>query len=272
MSILEAIFLGILQGATEFLPISSSGHLVLLPALLGLNEPGLQVIAIAHLGTLLAVLVYFFTDVWGIATAVLRGLRDRDPFAETESRLGWFIVLGSVPVVIFALAFQDFLESIFSSPLAAASFLLVTAGLLLFGEYKRSGLNNLEKMSWLDGLIVGLFQALALFPGISRSGSTIAGGLLRGFNREVAARYSFLLGIPAILGAGLLEVAKLLAEGDVASQALVLSITFITAAITGYACIHFLLSWLKQRSLLPFALYCMVFGSFSLVYFGLFVS
>lgn len=271
MSILEAIFLGILQGATEFLPISSSGHLVLLPALLGLNEPGLQVIAIAHLGTLLAVLIYFFSDLWGITTAVLRGLRDRDPLGETESRIGWFIALGSVPVVIFALLFQDFLESIFSSPLAAAGFLLVTAGLLLFGEYKRSGLNNLQRMSWVDGLVVGLFQALALFPGISRSGSTIAGGLLRGFNRETAARYSFLLGVPAILGAGLLEVAKLFAEGDVLAQAPALLATFLAAGITGYVCIHFLLSWLKQRSLLPFAIYCMALGSFSLVYFGFFV-
>lgn len=270
MSILEAIFLGVLQGATEFLPISSSGHLVLVPALFGLNEPNLQVISIAHLGTLLAVLIYFFKDLWAIFIAVLVGLRDRDPFGETEARIGWFIVLGSVPAVVLALLFKDFLESMFTDPLAAGGFLLVTAGLLIFGEYKRSGLNTLDKMSWLDSLIIGLFQAGALFPGVSRSGSTIAGGLIRGLNREVSTRFSFLLGVPAILGAGVFALADLVSEGGLAEQGLVMFITFLSAAVTGYACIHFLLRWVRERSLIPFALYCMAFGTFSLVYFGLF--
>jgi undecaprenyl-diphosphatase len=269
VSILEAIFIGVLQGLTEFLPVSSSGHLVLLPALFGWQEPGLTAIAVAHLGTLLAVVVYFWADLWGIATAVLLGIRDRDPLGATQSRLGWYIVLGSIPVVIVALLFKDFFEALFTNPTSAAAFLLVTAGLLLFGEYQRTGLNTLEKLSWQDSLIIGFFQAAALVPGISRSGSTIAGGLLRGLNRETAARFSFVLGVPAILGAGLLELANLFTSGDLASQAMTLTITFVTAFLTGYACIHFLLNWVKSRSLIPFAIYCATLGTFSLFYFGL---
>ena len=154
---------------------------------------------------------------------------------------------------------------IFSTPVIAASFLLVTAALLLFGEYKRSGEKTLSKMSWFDAITIGLFQMLALFPGMSRSGSTIVGGLLRGLDRELAARYSFLLGVPAILGAGLLSVLDILGSPDFNSQVPALVTTFIVSAVVGYACIHLLLQWLKQRSLVPFAAYCSAFGIIYLV-------
>lgn len=268
MSILEAIILGLIQGATEFLPVSSSGHLVLVPAVFGLAEPTLNVVAIAHLGTLLAVLIYFAKDLWQIATAVLRGIVQRDPMGDTHSRLGWYIVVGSIPAAVLGLTLADFFDGLFGTPMAAAAFLLGTAVLLIIGEYMRSGLTTLERMSWLDAIIIGLFQALALFPGISRSGSTIVGGLMRGLNREVAARYSFLLGIPAILGAGLLSVLDLLDAPDLAQQLPALVATFITAGVSGFACIHFLLQWVKHRSLIPFAAYCALFGIIFLVFFS----
>ena len=266
MSIWEAFILGILQGATEFLPVSSSGHLVLVPAVFGLTEPTLNVVAIAHLGTLVAVLIYFFSDVKDIAVAVIQGLIQRDPMGSTEARLGWYIVIGSVPAAVLGLALEEQFETVFGTPTVAAFFLIGTAGLLILGEYMRSGLTTLKDMSWLDAIVIGLFQALALFPGISRSGSTIVGGLLRGLNREVAARYSFLLGIPVIFGAGLLSVVDLLGTSDLNQQIPSLVVTFVSAAVSGYACIHFLLQWVKQRSLIPFAIYCAIFGLSYLIF------
>ncbi len=269
MSILEAIILGIVQGATEFLPISSSGHLVLVPFLFNLTEPGLAMIAIVHEGTLLAVLAYFWQDVWGIVKGVLDGLRRRQPLATAESRLGWFIVLGSIPAAVAGLLLESFFEEVFGAPAVAAGFLLVTAVLLIIGERMMSGKKALAQLTWLDALIVGFFQMMALFPGISRSGSTITAGLIRGFDRATAARFSFLLGIPAILGAGLLAVFDIVQAGNLASQWPTMLAGFAAAAVSGYACIHFLLTWLKQRSLYIFVVYVILFSAVSLLIIAL---
>lgn len=263
MSILEAIILGILQGATEFLPISSSGHLVLIPYLFNLTEPGLTMISIVHEGTLLAVLVYFRRDLWEIIKGVLEGLRRRQPLATAESRLGWFIVLGSIPAAAAGLLFADFFEEVFGTPAISAGFLLVTAVFLVTGERLMTGKKNLTHLTWLDALIVGFFQMLALFPGISRSGSTITAGLMRGFDRATAARFSFLLGIPAILGAGLLSVLDILQVGNLGSEWPAMLAGFVAAAVSGYACIHFLLAWLKQRSLTIFVVYVTLLSAIS---------
>lgn len=268
MTILEAILLGILQGATEFLPVSSSGHLVLIPAMFGLTEPTLNIVAIAHLGTLIAVLIYFARDIWNIITAVLTSLRHRDPMETVHARLGWFILLGSIPAALLGLTLKDYFDTLFSTPTAAAIFLLITAALIFAGEFMRSGLTSLETMEKSDALLIGLAQALALFPGISRSGSTIVGGLIRGLNREIATRFSFLLGIPAILGAGLFALIDLIQDPNLNAQLPTLTITFITAAITGYACIHWLLRWVRQRSLLPFAAYCIALSLTYLIFFA----
>ncbi|MDJ0752486.1 MAG: undecaprenyl-diphosphatase UppP [Ardenticatenaceae bacterium] len=265
MTIFEALILGILQGATEFLPVSSSGHLVLIPAVFNLQPAGLTAVAIAHQGTLLAVLLYFYKDLWQIVTGVLRGLADRRPVDNPNAKLGWLIVFGSIPAAFLGLLFEDFFEELFGEPAWAAGFLLVTAALLVIGERMRSGHKPQEEMTWLDTFIIGLFQGLALFPGISRSGSTIVGGLLRGFDRSTAARYSFLLGIPAILGAGLLSILDLLTAPDLATQITPLIVVFVAAAVSGYACIHWLLQWVKVRGLIPFAVYCALFGVFYLV-------
>jgi undecaprenyl-diphosphatase len=259
MTLLEAIFLGMIQGATEFLPISSSGHSILVPALLKMPNPGLDMIAIAHQGTLLAVLIYFWRDLWRVCLGMLRGIRTGAPLADADSRLGWYIIIGTIPAATAGLLLADFFETMFARPLFAAGFLLVTAALLIAGERLLSGDTRVEKMNGLDALAVGIFQMLALLPGISRSGSTIAGGLWRGLDREAAARFSFLLGVPAIAGAGLLTLLDI-RNGDVSAQLGLYAGTFVAAAISGYVCIHFLLSWLKNHSLIPFAFYCTAFG------------
>jgi undecaprenyl-diphosphatase len=265
LDILKAILLGIIQGATEFLPISSSGHLLLVPSLLELDEPDLNVIAIAHLGTLLAVVTYFWTDLWQILLSVLDGLRRRQPLATENSRLGWYILVGTIPAALAGLLLEDFFDQVFGQPIVAAFMLLGTAGLLISGERRYSGDKPLAQMGWLDAIIIGLSQMLALMPGISRSGSTITAGLWRGLERPAAARFSFLLGVPAIAGAGLLAVVELIQSPYLAGQVPALLATFLSAALVGYACIHFLLSWLRQRSLYLFAAYCAAFGLFYLL-------
>lgn len=265
MTLWETILLGILQGATEFLPISSSGHLVLVPAILKWPAPSLSLVAIVHQGTLAAVLIYFFQDLWAIAKGVIVGLRQRQPLATTESRLGWFIVLGSIPAGIAGLTLESFFEEAFGAPMVAAGFLLVTAVLLVVGERLLSGKKALENITLPDALVVGLFQMLALFPGVSRSGSTITAGLMRGLDRATAARFSFLLGVPAILGAGLLSGLDIVRADDLAAQLPAMIAGFLAAAVSGYLCIHFLLSWLKSHSLYLFAAYCALFGGIYLL-------
>lgn len=265
MTIWETIILGILQGATEFLPISSSGHLVLVPSILNWSATDLSLVAIVHQGTLLAVLVYFRRDLWQIIQAVWRGLVQRQPLAEADSRLGWYIVAGSIPAGIAGLTLEGFFEEAFGTPVVAAAFLLVTAVFLVIGERMLSGKKLIENLTLSDAMVVGLFQMLALFPGVSRSGSTITGGLLRGLDRAAAARFSFLLGIPAILGAGLLSGLDLLQVADLAAQAPLLLAGFVAAAVSGYLCIHFLLTWLRSHSLYLFAGYCAAFGTIYLL-------
>lgn len=256
MSIFEALFIGIIQGISEFLPISSDGHLVLLPAIFGLNQPSLQAISIAHQGTLLAVLLYFYKDIWVIVQAILKSIQNRDLMESSESRMGWYILAGTIPAGTVGLLFKDFFEQQFANPQIAAFCLLGTAVMLVIGEYLRTGIKPLSEMSWLDAMLIGVAQVVAILPGISRSGTTITTGLLRGFNREASTRFSFLLGIPAIFGAGLLALKDLLEEPTAGSQLPALLVAFVTSGVVGYACIHFLLQWVKNRSLIPFALYC----------------
>ena len=177
-----------------------------------------------------------------------------------NARLGWFIVVGSIPVALIGLPLKGFFEDIFSSPRAAAGFLLVTAVLLVLGERMLSGKKDIPHMTWTDAIVIGLFQVMALFPGVSRSGSTIVGGLSRGLDRPTAARYSFLLGIPAILGAGLQAILDIFsADGNDFSNG-VYVVAFIAAGVTGYACIHWLLTWVKNHTLYGFAAYVALFS------------
>ena len=266
MSIIEAIILGIIQGATEFLPVSSSGHLVLLPTIFDMTQPDLTMVGLVHLGSLLAVLIYFRRDLWDIVTAVLAGLRDRKPMGTTNSRLGWFIVVGCIPAAMTGFLLEDFFDGIFGQPTWAAFFLLITAGLLVLGEKLMSGDKIFDTMTWKDTIIIGLFQTMALLPGVSRSGSTIVGGLLRGLDRSQAARYSFLLGVPVILGAGLLSVFDIVTNPALTTSPTAYVAAFVSAALVGYLCIYFLLNWVKNHSLYIFAIYCALLGGSYLLY------
>lgn len=267
MSFLEALILGIIQGATEFLPVSSSGHSILVPTVLGFDTPGLNAVVVAHLGTMLAVLIYFFEDIKNIVSGTIDGLIKRAPMATAESRLGWFIVVGTIPAAIAGLLLEEWFETVFADPRWAALFLIGTAGLLVAGEWMRSGEKTLGKMTWSDAIFIGVFQMFALLPGISRSGSTIVGGLIRGLDRELAARYSFLMSAPIIFGAGLLQMVDMISEGGWQSEIGTLAIVFITSAVVGYACITFLIAWLRKRNLYPFAIYCGLFGLLFLIFY-----
>jgi undecaprenyl-diphosphatase len=262
MSILEAIFLGIVQGITEFVPVSSSGHLILVPNVFNLASPDLNLIAVAHGGTLLAVLAYFWRDLWQIAGGFLAALGQRQPLANVEARLGWYIIVGTIPAAVLGLLLEDVLDNIFGTPTFAAFFLLVTAGLLVLGErmLRRAGDKEPREMSWSDAVFIGCFQAFALFPGISRSGSTIVGALWRGLDRPTAARYSFLLSVPVTAGAWFLKSVELVQAPDLAAHLPSLLTTFVVSGVVGYACIHFLLEWLRRRSLYAFAAYCATFA------------
>jgi undecaprenyl-diphosphatase len=199
MTIFQSIILGIVQGASEFLPISSSGHLVLVPFLLGWEFSQSEAFVfdvLAQVATMFAVIFYFWNDLLAILKAVLQGIVSRKPFQSGESRLGWFLVLATIPAGLAALFYKETFEQAFSNPRAAAFFLLGTSLLLIIGEAVGKRSRSLKEITWFDALWVGLFQVLALFPGISRSGSTIAGGLTRGIDRKSSARFSFLMAIP----------------------------------------------------------------------------
>ncbi len=264
MSIIEAIILGLIQGLTEFLPVSSSGHLVLLPTIFNMPSPDLTMVGLLHLGTLTAVILYFWRDLLNIVQGVLAGLAAREPMKDENGRLGWYILISSIPVAVVGLLFRDYFENMFVNPDSVAFMLLVTAALLVLGEKILSGKRTIDRMGWLDAIIIGVTQMFALMPGISRSGSTIVGGLLRGLSRPDAARYSFLLGVPAIGGAGLLALLDIFGETPTESF-LIYGMGFVTAAVSGYACIHFLLSWVRKHSLYPFAIYCALFGGLYLL-------
>lgn len=277
MDLLRAILLGIVQGATEFLPISSSGHLVLVPWLLSWPEPGLVFDAIVHWGTLVAVLVYFRDDLSALVTAGLAILRDRRLNPDPERRLVWLIILGTIPAVVAGFLFKDFFESLFARPNWAASFLLVTGLLLAASErqhHRRGGSDANENETGVrlasplragslpiaGVLVIGVAQAIAIAPGVSRSGATIAAGLMVGLSRRESARFSFLLATPAILGAGVLQLVDLAQSGTASVQAPALIAGFLVAAGTGYLAIRFLLDYVRRHTLYLFAVYCWIAG------------
>jgi undecaprenyl-diphosphatase len=264
VNIVQAIILAIVQGLSEFIPISSSGHLVIVPWFLGWEKPSLLFDTVLHWGTLVSIFLVFGADIWRIALATLGSLASRS-LADVNARLGWFIVVGTIPALVTGLLFKDFFEALFSSPAAAGGFLLVTAALLTTSELivrSRPPQGTLTTLTWRQTILIGLAQAIALAPGISRSGSTMAAGLGLGLRREDAARFSFLLGTPAFFGAGLLQLLDAISvdAADVMAQAPVLLVGLVVSAAVGYAAIRGLLAYLRRRSLYVFAGYCLIMG------------
>lgn len=268
MTLLQSIILGIIQGITEFLPISSSGHLVLVPYLLNWQidtQAAFVFDVLVQVATLIAVFAYFWHDLVKIIRAFLQGIWQRQPFAEAESRLGWYIILATIPAGLAGLLIKDVVEQAFGSPLMVAIFLLGTALLLVIAEQLGQRSHKTTELNWADALVIGLFQILAIFPGVSRSGSTITGGMLRRLDRPAAARFSFLISIPIMLAAGLLATLDLIKIPGLGGLLLTYLAGFIAAAITGYLSIRWLLKYLTQRSLYGFAIYCAAFGLLNLL-------
>lgn len=265
MNLLQAIVLGIVQGATEFIPVSSHGHLLLVPWLLGWEEPGLLFDTILHWGTLVAVVAFFWRDFTSIAASVVRDLLRRQPLASADSRLGWLVVLATIPAALIGYLFEDQLETLFTDPVSVAVSLMISGGILWVSETLGNRMRDLKAVNGTDALAIGIAQAVSILPAISRSGATIATGLARGLERPAAARFSFLMSAPIVFGAGLLKVLDV-AETGVPSDTLVLMVAgFIAAMVTGYLCIAFLLRFLATRSLRTFAVYCWVVGGASLL-------
>jgi undecaprenyl-diphosphatase len=263
MSIFQAIVLGIVQGATEFLPISSSGHLVIVPWILGWElEPKAAFVfdVLVQLGTLLAVIFYFRADLWAIARAMSLGLLHRRPFEHPLSRRGYLLVLASLPAGAAGLVFKPAVEQSFGSPPAAGLFLLVTSLILAASERLGKRLAGLDQLSTADALVIGLAQALSIFPGISRSGSTIAGGLIRNLTRPEAARFSFLMSIPIMLGAGAVAALDAAAIPNLAAFLPGLAAGFFAATLVGYLSIRWMLAYVARRPLTVFIAYCFASG------------
>ena len=242
---------------TEFLPISSSGHLRIVPAFFGWEDPGAGFTAVIQLGTMAAVLIYFRADLWRIAVAWVRELRAPPGGRSQEAKLGWFIVLGTIPIAIFGFAFSDQIESGARSLYLIGSALILFSFVMLLAERLGSQRRALTEMDRRDGLFIGMAQALALIPGVSRSGATISAGLLRGFDRVAAARYSFLLSVPAVVLSGLFELREI--GGDGASVEAT-AIATLAAFVSGYAAIAWLLRYLSSHSLDIFVVYRIALG------------
>jgi undecaprenyl-diphosphatase len=258
VSAIEAIVLGLVQGLTEFLPISSSGHLRIVPALVGWDDPGAGFTAVIQLGTMAAVLVYFRRDLWGIVTAWTRELRASPRQRSHEARLGWFIVLGTIPISVFGLAFSDQIESGARDLYLIGSALILFSFVMLLAERVGTHRRPLTEINGRDGFIVGLAQALALIPGVSRSGATISAGLFLDFDRAAAARYSFLLSVPAVVLSGLFELRDIGGGGEASVGATL--IATLLAFVSGYAAIAWLLRYLASHTLSVFVAYRIPLG------------
>lgn len=267
MTIIQALILGIIQGLTEFIPVSSTAHLLIGQTLLAIpaNDWIFPFQVIIQLGTVLALLLFFWKDIWHILRAFLLGIWHRKPLETHDSRLGWLIVIATFPALLVGFLLKDVIDILFADPLMQAGIRLLVSALLL-GLVERFGrrTRKLEAATWLDALIVGLFQVLSLFPGASRSGTTIAGGMARGLDRPSAARFAFLISVPILLAAGAYEFFKVLAMADARAFLPHLFAGFMTAAVVGWLSIKWLLDYLTKHSLYLFAAYCALVGAIAL--------
>lgn len=275
MPVIEAVFLGIVQGATEFLPISSSAHLRVVPSLLSLwnpefRDPGAAYSAVIQLGSVLAVLTYFFKDLWKIALGSLKAFKSKD-YGSADLRLLGAIIIGTIPICVIGLTLKSILEAD-DSPLRSLTVIgcasIVMGLLLLASEKLARHLKTVDQVAGRDGLLVGLGQAMALIPGCSRSGSTLTVALFLGFKREEAARFSFLLGIPAIVLSGLLELKDMLKQGLAGAAMSDLLVGLAVSTVASYAAIWWLLRFLKNHSTIVFVIYRLIFGA-GILYLGL---
>lgn len=269
MNIFEAILLGLIQGVTEFLPISSSGHCTLTGKLLGIiseTDPArwTNFIAVIQLGTLIAVIVYFWGDIINIIQSFIKeNLVHRKKYREQDmnSKLGWLIIFGTIPIVIVGLLFRHQIEGTFTKNLLVIAGSLIGLAILLgIAEKYASFKKNMKDLTWKEAVVIGIAQTFALIPGSSRSGTTLTGGLFMGLNRETAARFSFLLSIPAVFASAILELKEALHAGLNSQDILNYIVATIVAGISGYFSIDFLLRYLRKNSTFVFIYYRLILG------------
>ncbi|MEO8908093.1 MAG: undecaprenyl-diphosphate phosphatase [Microbacteriaceae bacterium] len=276
MELINALILGLVQGLTEFLPISSSAHIRIVGELLGVpgGDPGAAFTAIIQLGTELAVVVYFWRDIVRIIRSWFLALFGRIPRNDPDARMGWLVILGSVPIVVLGLIFQHSIETTFRSLWIVAVTLIGFGILLGIADWVGSKTRRLKELTWGHGIIFGFAQALALIPGVSRSGGTITAGLFMGYQRRAAARYSFLLALPAVFGSGLYQLYKTIKEPCVLGSQTAVSggcapevftgvetlAATIVAFVVGLALIAFFMGYISRRSFLPFVIYRIALG------------
>jgi undecaprenyl-diphosphatase len=273
MTLFQSFLLGIVQGLTEFIPVSSTAHLLIGQKLLGLpaGDAMFSFLVLVQFGTILALIVYFWKDLWKILFDTLASIpllfkREWGKLGQ-EARLGWFIVIATIPALIFGYLLKSAVESLFKTPLLEAAIrLLITALVLYFAEWLGRRDRDLEKMTWLDSLLIGLAQVLAVFPGASRSGTTISAGLARRFDRPAAARFAFLMSVPVMLAASGYQSLDVLKLDGLASFLPVLALGIVTAAVVGWLAVKWLLNYLNKHSLNVFAAYCGVIGLTCLVF------
>jgi undecaprenyl-diphosphatase len=273
MTLLQAIILGIVQGLTEFLPISSSAHLVLVPYLAGWSFPADQIMpfdVLVQLGTLVAVIIYFWRDLWDILHDWVLAIVHRKPFETLAARMGWYLILATIPAGLAGLFLQNYVESVFQNVAWTSIFLFITAALLFIAEMIGKKNRNFDQFDWKDALWMGGFQIISIFPGVSRSGSTISGGMFNNLDRQTSARFSFLMSIPIMLAAGVLGIKDLTEVSSFSAFLPVLIAGTVTAAVVGYLSIRWLLHFVTNRSLSVFSIYCIVVGALSLGYIFLF--
>lgn len=263
MSTFEAIILGVVQGLTEFLPISSSGHLRIVPALLGWDDPGAAFTAVIQLGTMAAVVIYFWRDLWRIGTTWLASLRDPERRRHPDALMGWYLIVATVPISVFGLLFSDQIESGARDLRLIAATLIVLGLLLLLAERVGTRVKSINEVKSSDGLLIGLAQALALVPGVSRSGATITAGLFLGYTREAAARFSFLLSVPAVVLSGVYQM-KDIGAGDGPGFVATVIATVVSFAV-GYGAIAWLLRWLVRHTTTVFVVYRVALGTLLVV-------
>jgi undecaprenyl-diphosphatase len=263
----EAILLGIVQGLTEFLPISSSAHLLVLSKLFGWDDPGAAFTAVTQIGTEAAVIIYFRHEILAILRAWARSIRNADARSDPDARMGWLIIVGTIPIAVLGVLFKDQIETV------ARNLWLVSANLIIFGlilgvaDALGSRTKSEKDLTVRDGLLYGLAQSLALIPGVSRSGASISAGLAMGYTRGAAARYAFLLAVPAVLASGLFEARKIGDDATVAWGPTIVA-TLIAFGV-GFAVISWLMKWLTTRSYLPFVIYRLALGSIVMILLGL---
>lgn len=257
--------MGVIQGITEFIPISSSGHLVIIPHLLGWKFSGPEAFifnVLVQWGTLFAVFIYFRRDLQDISIAFIKALISGRPFGSRDACMGWYIIVATLPAVIAGLLFKETVQVVFSSVKGTGFFLLITAVLLYFAEYQGKRNRNSKTFATDDAVWIGCFQVLALLPGVSRSGATVAGGMIKNLDRSTAARFSFLISIPVMIGAGVSALTDLIELQATNDFFMLLLVGFICALISGYIAIRWFISYLNQHTLYLFATYCFLLGAF----------